>query len=246
MVLIYSGCLPSGALVRPDGPLLQPVADVWLDADHGVTLSDAGRVTGWAAHGKAGLQAVPVPGNATGTAFQPSPAALHFVAGENGGLVLAGAIPDGAFLTLGVILSPNLPEARTLLSVQPQGAEDYLFLSLEGTLLRLAQRGTDQQMDLGIDPNAQVPLLVLCALGGGEVRLSVNGQPCVSQKLTLPPGPADLFIGCRSARGGMRNKLGGFDLTDVMLWQGQDLLGTPNDRLSGATSLWSERCRLGH
>ena len=236
MVLTYAGCLPEGALLR----VAKPVAPIWLDAQAGLGLSDAGRVVEWQAHG-GNAAARPVAANTRGTLCQDQ--ALHFVAGENGGLTLPHAAPDLTTLTFAAILSPNLPEARTLLSLQVAGSEDYIFLSLQSMTLRLVQRGAEGEVTLTLPPDTRVPLLVIGALNRGAARLSVNLGPVVSGALPLPTGPADLFIGCRNGRGGMKNKLGSFDLTDVMLWPGLDLLQAPLPE--AVTTLWNKRCRLG-
>ncbi len=247
MVLIYPGTLPEGALVRT-GTAAPPPEPLWLDAGSGLTLSDAGRVLAWSA--KSGrATARPVPGNVNGTGFLTDPPALHFMAGENGGLRLSDALPDAAMLTFGVILTPDLPEARTLLSLQPLGHletddPDYIFISLEGMALRLARKGSDTALALTLSPDTRVPLMILCGLNGGLARLSVNGGPVQDGKLPVVAGPADLFIGCRSGRKGMRTKLGGIDLTDVTVWPGRDLLAEAAlpDR---ATAPWDDRCHRG-
>lgn len=246
MALFYPGRLPEAALVRINPPAVHDPAGpavVWLDAGSGVMLSNAGRVVAWAAKGGAAT-ALPVPGNASGTSFQNDPPALHFVAGENGGLRLSDAIAQGATVTFGLIVTPDLPEARTLLSLQPLGRGDYVFLSLEGMALRLARKGADGALAVTLSPDSRVPLLILCALSGGTARLSVNGGPAISGTLAVDSGAADLFIGCRTGRKGMTNKLGGFDLSDVLVWPGQDLLGGEAG-FAAALALWEDRCRRG-
>jgi hypothetical protein len=244
--LIYPGLLPLGALVRVNkiapAPAEQP-APLWLDATCGVTLSDAGRVLAWSGKG-GGATACPVPGNVSGTGFLNDPPALHFVAGENGGLRLSDAIADAGTLTFGLIVTPDLPEARTLLSLQPLGHEDYIFLSMEGMRLRLARRDADSALAVTLPPDSRVPLLILCSLSGDEVVMSVNGGPPVGARLAAERGPADLFIGCRNGRKGMKNKLGGFDLSDVLVWPGQNLHATP-EGLAAVNALWEDRCRRG-
>lgn len=230
MVLTYPGPLPRGALVRVDAPQM-----IWLDAGEGLTLNDQGRVVGWKAR-RGQMTAQPVPANAAGTARNPP--CLQFVAGENGGLVLSRPLCENV-LILGIIFSPDLPEPRTLLSLATAD-DDYSFLSMDGSNLRLAQRGAPQEVTLPVPPDSAIPLLVLVSLAKGKAQLSLNGSAAVSGDFTLPLGAAQLFIGCRNARGGMKNKLGGFNLSDVLVWPGQDLpSATPE-----AVALWRERCRI--
>ena len=220
------------------------MAEVWLDASFGVNLSGEGRVMGWTSCGTNPAEALPVAGNATGTGFLADPPALHFVAGENGGLRLGNAITHGAMLTLGLIVTPDLPEARTLLSLQPLDDEDYIFLSLEGMALRLMLRGSDKVLAQTLPPDATVPLLIVVSLVDGMARMAVNGGAVIRGPLPAAPGAADLFIGCRNDRKGMKNKLGGFDLSDVLVWPGHDLLAASGD-LGQVTALWDNRCRRG-
>ena len=249
MVLIYRGALPEGVLIRastiraaPATPA--PEANIWLDASAGVTLSASGRVIGWAPRGADPSQALPVPDNATGTGFRSDPPALQFSAGENGGLKLEGVVADAACVTIALILTPGLPEARTLLSLQPVAQGDYIFLSLEGPHLRLARKDAATSLALTLPADPLQPILILCALSSGMARLSVNGGSAVAARLDAENGPADLFIGCRTARKGMKNKLGRFDLSDVMVWSGQDLLGSGAE-LAAVRALWTDRCRHG-
>ncbi len=230
-MLIYAGRLPQGALVRPD-VVTRPAAPIWFDAGEGLELAPSGRMQGWTAReGRA--EARPVAANATGTRVEGG--ALAFQAGECGGLVVAGAVPDAAAVTFGAILTPRPPEARSLLSLQPLGSEDYIFLSLEGDRLRLARRGAEDAVVLTL-PAPSGPLLILCRLTDGQARISANGQAATGP-LAVEATPADLYIGCRNGKGGMKGKLGSFTMTDLLIWpQGGDT--------AAAEALWRERCSL--
>jgi hypothetical protein len=235
MVILYPSALPPGALVRPDR---SPPAPVWLSA---AALTPP-RVTHWPAMGGA-WAAEAVAANASGTLCQTQPHALSFETGVNGGLMLAGAIPAAECVTLGLVCA-GLAEARSLMALQPRGGEGYVFLAAERGLLRLGQKGGAAELALALPEDGAA--LVLCALSGGEVRLAVNGGAAQAVPLDFPPGPADVFLGCRGPQAGLRNKLGRFRLSDVLVWPGQDLLARPGDPgLAGARAFWQERRRDG-
>jgi len=246
--LRYAGILPPGALVRLDRAPVAAPAPNWLTADPDdleFAPQDPARVLGWRAHGTASCVAHAVAANPSGTTYRHG--ALRFDAEVNGGLLLADALADAACLTLGLIFKAGLPEARTLFALQPQGADGSFFLDAKGADLRLGQKGGDTRLLLQLEGAADQVTLVLLALDDGQAWLAANGGAAVSAGTGLATaGPADLFIACRGARGGLRNKLGAFALSDVLIWPGQNLLAQAQDvALSGAIALWQERARHG-
>jgi|GEM_PF-1374277 len=246
--LRYSGTLPPGALVRLDPAPVAAPAPIWLTADPadlGFAPRDASRAIAWRAHGAPSCVANAVAANPSGTSYRDG--ALHFHAEVNSGLRLADALTDAACLTLGLIFQAGQPEARTLLALQPRGAEGSFFLDAKGSELRLGQKGGETRLKLDVAGAADQVTLVLLALGDGQAWLGANGGAAVRAGTSLATvGPADLFIACRGARGGLRNKLGSFALSDVLIWPGQNLLAQARDTaLVGAIALWQERVRHG-
>lgn len=246
--LRYAGTLPPGALVRLDPAPVAAPAPIWLTADPDdleFTPQDPARVLGWRAHGAPSCVAHAVAANPLGTPYRHG--ALRLEAEVNGGLRLDDALADATCLTVGLIFQAGLPEARTLLALQPRGGDGSLFLDAKGSELRLGQRGGETELLLQAEGVADQVTLVLLALGDGQAWLAANGRAAVRAGTGLATaGPADLFIACRGARGGLRNKLGAFALSDVLIWPGQNLLAQAQDvALSGAISLWQERARHG-
>lgn len=232
MTLVYHGRLPPGALVnhRAEG--------LWLHAEPGA-FADAdapGRIFAWQAKAGEGV-AVAVGPNKTGTLTAPGRAALRFESGEQGGLVLPGALADTARCSFGLIWHPAAADAETLLTLQP-GDGGYLYLAAAGGTIRVERKGG------GLDLRAAQPdgpVLVICGLSGGQVRLAVNDAPPAAAPAAMPPAPADLFIACRGQRAGLRGKLGAFALTDVFVWPGHDCLAAPGDPArAAALAQWRE------
>lgn len=253
MTLIYHGRLPPGALVSPPSAAPEPQpppepppqrtsAAIWLSAGSGEVEAMPGapdRIRRWI-DPVSEAEAVAVKPNAAGTLLDRGPRpALVFSARENGGLALAGAIPDARRLSFGVIFEPVSAETETLLTLQPADAEDHLYLAGQSGAIRLGQdRGAlDLRQALALTPGR--PVLVLCSLDGERVALAVNGGPPVTGRLAAAlSGAADLFIGCRGRRAVMKRRLGSFRLSDVFLWSGEGLGGGD---AATALDLWRER-----
>lgn len=249
--LHYPGWLPPGALVRQNPPTAAPTAaaaPIWLTAgaaDFAWSAADPTRVTAWRAHPANGVVAQAVAANLAGTTFAPP--GLRFDAEVNGGLVLSGAIADASCLTIGMIFQAGAAGARTLMALQPLRAEGSLFVDARGCDLRLAQKGGRTELPLRIEGADDQVTLLLVAVADGQAWLAANGGPAVQAGFGLAlQGPADLFIGCRGPRAGLRNKLGSFALFDVLVWPGQNLLArTENQALNGAIALWHDRAAHG-
>jgi hypothetical protein len=243
VTITYHGSLPPGALVthRPENPPAEGSAPVWLDAAAGefeVMPGDPSRIRRWI-DPEAELAAIAVGPNLSGTRHEAGPGrpALVFEAGVNGGLVLAGAIADAGRVGFGAIFEPAEADAETLLTLQPLGVKDYLYLAARGTELRAEQDAGDFGLVQSLNAPAGAPVLVLCSVTGAEVRLSANGGAPITGTLAGAgfSGPADLFIGCRGQRPGLKKKLGSFRLLHAFAWSGEDIGGEAAEAM---TELW--------
>jgi hypothetical protein len=231
----FPGRLPPSALVRAD-PIVP--APLWLSASPTEVSLEDDRVMAWRARGAA-AQALPVAANAAGTRWQAEPPALRFEAKVNGGQLLAGSVADLAALTIAVIFAGS--EARTVLALQATGHGPSVFLDARGADHRLVVKNG---AGIAVQALGNGARLVVLALASGRGWLSVDGGPAVSGDFGEGlAGPADLYIGCRGGRAGLRNKLGSFALSDVLIWPGQVLL--PGPIPAGVLALWHERQRDG-
>ena len=242
--ILFPGCLPDGALVnRPQRTAVAapapnpapappgPPAPLWLSCDHA---PETAPLRLWPA--RTGEAAASVPANEAGTA-RSTTGALIFRAGENSGLCLPDALPDTATAAAAALFRP-LPgaSAGTVLSLQPKDGSGYLFLAHEDGQLRIGRKDSDLSLTA---PAPDGVILAALALHADRVALLINGRSAASATLSLS-GPADLFIGCRNARPGLKNKLGSFHLFDVLLWP---TTGQPD--LAAALHLRGERGRHG-
>ncbi|MBD1205016.1 MAG: hypothetical protein H9533_12925 [Rhodobacteraceae bacterium] len=242
--ILFPGRLPDGALVQrktrtpaaalaaePASAPSGPPAPLWLSCDHA---PETTALHLWPAN--TGAAAASVPANETGTARNAT-GALVFRAGENSGLMLADALPDSTTASAAALFRPTPgASAGTVLSLQPKDGSGYLFLAHEDGQLRIGRKDSDLSLTA---PAPDGVILAAISLEQGRVSLTVNGRSAASATLTLS-GPADLFIGCRNARPGLKNKLGSFHLFDVLVWPAT---GRPD--LAAALQLRGERGRHG-
>lgn len=244
----FPGRLPNGALVSTlEAPTASntkqqplpaqqkapsgPPAPLWLSCDHSPETTPLHL---WPS--TEGQAATSVPANETGTA-RSAEGALLFQAGVNSGLCLSDALPDLDGVTCAALFRP-MPGAAagTVLSIQPKDGSGYLFLAHEDGHLRIGRKDSDLSLTA---PSPDGVILAAISLSAGNVALSVNGRSAATAPLAIG-GPADLYIGCRNARPGLKNKLGSFHLFDILLWPTD---GQPD--LSAALTLRRERGRHG-
>lgn len=216
---------------RPEAPPAGPPAPVWLSCDDTPEENPLHR---WPTSN--GQVAVAVPANASGTARGKS-GTLLFRAGVNSGLCLPDALPDLAHATVAAIFRPAPgASAGTVLSLQPQDGGGYVFLAHDEGQIRLGRKDSDLSLTAAAPDGSFLAGMVF---SDGEVAVFINDRMMARTPLALA-GPTDLFIGCRNARAGLKNKLGSFALTDVLIWPGE---GRPD--LAAACALCAKRGRNG-
>ena len=165
---------------------------------------------------------------------------LGFVEQLNCGYTVPKAIDSAGSFSLAVIYAPSsLIEPRTLLTVNPLGHENYVFLSERDNAIVL----TDDQGSFVLRCPLKTEcdgfrLVVFSRNAEGEFSLCVDMQEIKTDQTQVLPSKnedrSDLFIGCRSHRAGILKTLGKFVLADVVLWPGKDILAsqtkTPGSR----------------
>lgn len=255
MALLYPGRLPIGALLDHDMPAapataspaatLPPPAPIWFStaATDTLELNENGRVTAWQAVGQP-ARLTALNHNREGTVWDRAAKALQFQGRTHGGLGADAILPHGNCFSLGMIYTP-LPKGHTmtLCSLQAVDSEDYLFLSAWNGIIRFALRENEANFS---QTEPKTTTLLVLSSNGTQVKLAVNRGPCSAIDFAIPDLPHDLFIGCRGSARSLVNKLGSFDLTDVMIWPDQDVLsGQHAQAPESALAHWQERLRHG-
>lgn len=234
--LYYPGPLPVGALVRSRRPEL-PCLHFRADATEALDPGENG-ILAWHTSPPGPAIARPVSFNEAGTRHDPQRGALCFGDDRHAGMVIAEALAQGAPFSLALILRATAPEPRTLITLQTAGSPDYLFLSGEDGALRLAGK-TSGEVARAPDPGGL--LLMTLAFSARASRIALNAAAPISRRARALPGPVNLFLGCRGDARSLKNKTGCFDLFDLLIWPGHDVLEGAAAAPEAALRLWQER-----
>lgn len=217
MMLTLPLAVPEAALVHREAArlsrLTREAGGVWLRGSDG-------RPDEWPA-AVGGSAALPVAGPPE-FAIHAGRRTLNLTAGENRGLRLPGAAPDARRWSAAILWGGEGP-AQALLAVRPERGGNPVHLS--DTDEGLALRDDDGTASASLPRQGRGGWrLALLSCTEGALRLSHGGQMAVAMGLAVPEGPADLLIGCRSARRGMRRTLGAGRIAEVWFWPGSDIL----------------------
>ena len=147
---------------------------------------------------------------------------------------------DGPF-SLAVIYAPSMEnEPRSLVTINPNDVDNYLFLSERDNAIDLTDKQGSFSLRQPLTEECKGFRLVIISRTKEGYTLSVNGQKlrCESTPVkdrqdddvkTGVSGLSDLFIGCRSHRKGILKTLGELSLADVFLWPDKDILASDNE-----------------
>lgn len=180
--------------------------------------------------------AVPNEGNGLVQAVGEHGAGLRCIPETNCGLILQSAMENAGHGSLAVIYHPDPGgESRTLLTLNTgyHGRDakraNYLFLSESGGYLTVKDTKGAIGMTVPVaqgDTDPQTPRLILMTLSKDRLAIAQELGP-VETVTGADPGMhrrADLFIGCRSNRRGLKKTLGGALIRDVLIWPDHRLL----------------------
>ncbi|MEE9428194.1 MAG: hypothetical protein V3V25_08615 [Paracoccaceae bacterium] len=246
--LKISHALPEAVLLEPLSPsFTKRFSDsgaVWLCAEPSLLKesNDTDTSPDWQARcGK--LVAVPAQPN-TGNSQRVMVAGVSCLAFQprmNCGYCIPEAISGNSPFSIAVIYAPSLEnEPRSLVTINPADADNYLFLSERDDAIEL----TDKQGDFSLRQpvmrkyNGFRLVVLSCTNEGYALALSGNKQQRTKRPVENSTdnetqidatGPSDLFIGCRSHRKGILKTLGELSLADIFLWPDKDILAFDND-----------------
>jgi hypothetical protein len=239
--------LPEAVLLR-DAPVLEisepkvPKAALTLhpnDADaiwyrgHGaaMTLSPEGGILAWTPENGLGIAAHPAEPNEGHARLTPA-GGIAYIREVNGGFVVNAAVVEAEQFCCAVRLTSPEGQARTLITLNPAGGDNYLFLSEKEGLLdwrddagsvevTMPSPGPDMWVLAGYDHGR---LSMTAAKTGAKVPASQTSLTASASLATALSGSSDLFIGCRSHRKGILKTLGSSVIHDVLFWL--DIAGT--------------------
>ncbi|MEO0343638.1 MAG: hypothetical protein AAF198_09390 [Pseudomonadota bacterium] len=153
--------------------------------------------------------------------LKPGSGGVVFTEGLHCGLWLEGGIDRAERFSIAVVYDSPDDAAKTLLTVNDQRGRNYAFISEGEGMLRAKDDENQFEIDVPIQagPNKRAVILSRTA---GSVGLHVFGQKpkVVLGRVPGLRGPADLFVGCRSHRGGLLKTLGASVVHEVFAFPG--------------------------
>ncbi len=228
MTLEIDHFLPDGVLTNGAGrEFASGLADTatWLSGQEPF-LKKTGESVDWISqNGNASAQPVsPNLGNAT-IGQDGHARGLRCQSEVNCGFVLDKVTADASRFSMAVIYIPSESgDARTLLSLNT-GFErnkkgSYLFLSDADGKLTAKDTGGHVEIEQSVPPVVGKPRLVIVSLDGNRLSLFSSDRGAEFTEAVAPKmnKSADLFIGCRSHRSGLKKTLGNALIRDVLFW----------------------------
>lgn len=202
---------------------------------------DDGAVTGFASAttDAAAVATVPNVGNSRYAAGQ----GLRFLPERYCGFKISDLAIDPAGWTLAIRLVPAGDTARTLLTLRPEGVDNYLFLQIVDGVAHFKDDKSTQEVNRPV-PAVAAPLLVMVGLARGRLWLRVGpgavARAAAGKRIEMAPR-GTLFVGCRTDRARLLKMSGDFTLCDVVMWPADDLSDPAHDEMRGALdqpALW--------
>lgn len=145
---------------------------------------------------------------------------------------------DPRHWSMAIRLWPPAGDAKTLLTLNAQDEENYAFLQHSAGQITFK----DQQNTFEIAVPSPAPALIIAGVSDGIATLHVPDGDTRSAAVDLTLGETqDLFIACRSNRGGLKKTLGGFALRDVVFWPSLNVLDSKQEatiEALGTPELW--------
>ena len=197
---------------------------LWFTAHPDDVLVDADVISGWRAQ-TGGAILRPAAPNQGGTLFDTGAPAFVLRSAIHGGFTLAQASPTASCFTAAIIFATPDDDARTLLSLKIQTANEMIFLSeSDGQIFAKDRAGT---VSAALPSPQRHPAwrMAIVSYSGRALHLWADGASAAGHgNAPHLAQPADLFVGCRSNRPGLAKTLGSARLRDVMFWPGRALL----------------------
>ena len=117
--------------------------------------------------------------------------------------------------------------AKTVLTIRPEGIENYLFLQVvDGTICFKDDLNT-QEVTLALPQDIDQPVLLVAGMSDNRLWLRVQDGAVQTARRAARidlARTATLFIGCRTNRARLLKTAGDFTLTDVVFWPDKNVL----------------------
>ena len=231
--------LPAGALLDTGGEAfaerVKACRAIWFrNTLEAFDVDDLTRVvTGWKSTGGAHLATPAAPNTGNGKLTEDPVLGLQTQSEINCGYVVPKITQNARTFTMTVVYHPQEGAlAKTLLTVNTgyAGGKDqdsnYLFLSDDGDVLTLKDVRGKVEIAANAITASERRRVVTISLSGSRLALAIGTEAAVVEHGQDPEmaTTADLFIGCRSHRSGLKKTLGAATVSEVLFWPHHALL----------------------
>lgn len=239
-MLKLDASLPEGALLGTGqaafADKLARAGAIWLHGEEGAFDIDTatGAITTWRSVDGETTATPANPNEGNGMPAEVGPyTGLRCLAEVNCGLVVEKVTQSAGTFSMAVIYQPPADgQSKTLLTLNTSysggtdGQSNYLFLSDAGDFFTVKDVRGAVEVVSPVTASSEGPRLAVVTLCGNKLALAENlGSPVISDGADAGMRTtADLFIGCRSHRGGLKKTLGGATILDVLFWPKHALL----------------------
>lgn len=227
--------LPAGALISRSREGLRRTLSgssaIWLEGDE--TRFELGKnnvISKWTAGAHQAAPTTPNTGNGR-FVQQDGRSGLGCVAQQNCGFVVNRITENASRFTMAVIYRDREEHPpQTLLTLNTATAEGagkgYMFLSDDGSNYTAKDTGGALEIVTPRTPSLSGSRMVVVTLSGDKLAIASELGPVTVTKGADPDmrKPADLFIGCRSHRKGLKKTLGASLIQEVFFWPDHTLL----------------------
>lgn len=167
--------------------------------------------------------------NSNNTFFGPGSddPGLVFKAELHCGYMVPDIVPDARNWSAAVRFAAPDGEARTLLTLNTDALENYVFLQQTTGEVLFKDRQNTLECHGEISASTAMPNVYAVGFSDDQLWLKMNDGPILmspkNAKMDLS-GALTLFIGCRNNKGRLHKKLGQFLLHDVVVWPDLNVL----------------------
>lgn len=153
--------------------------------------------------------------------YDPDALGLQFNEDQHCGYVVHDVETCGQSWSCAVRFHGSRDTARTLFTLNPDGAENYVFLQQKMNQTTLKDQHTTLELTLNTAAGDQGSHLIVAGMSEDRLWMRVHEHSVevtpAKAKIDLA-APYNLFFGCRSNKRGLQKTLGTFVLRDVIFW----------------------------
>lgn len=152
---------------------------------------------------------------------------LAFEQGVNCGFAMNFPKGIGEDYSFAIRFNAPTGNARTLITLNPDKVDNYLFLQQAGGTINFKDQQTTLELIASMPSLDDATNLLVVGQSNGALYMRVEKEDVITTETRVDlglSGPSKLFIGCRSNRSGLYKTLGSFVMKDIIFWPNQNVL----------------------